>query len=82
MSLQYITDAKGIHTAVLIPIREWEKLKNRYSDLAELEKNNNTPPLKLSELAGKLSYETAEEMLNYVAESRKEWDDREQKQGL
>lgn len=82
MSLQYITDAKGIHTAVLIPIQEWEILKNRYSDLAELEKNNNKPPLKLSELAGKLSYETAEEMLNYVAESRKEWDDREQKQGL
>ena len=74
MSLQYITDSTGIHTAVLIPIQEWEMMKNRHSDLEELEKKNNKPPLKLSELAGKLSYDTAEEMLNYVAESRKEWD--------
>jgi len=74
MSLQYITDSTGIHTAVLIPIQEWEMMKNRHSDLEELEKNNNKPPLKLSELAGKLSYETAEEMLNFVAESRKEWE--------
>ena len=82
MSLQYITDATGVHTAVLIPIKEWELLKNRHSDLKDLEKNDQKPPIKLSELAGKLSYETAEEMLNFVAESRKEWDDREQKQGL
>ena len=26
MSLQYITDAKGVNTAVLIPIQEWEML--------------------------------------------------------
>ena len=74
MSLQYITDAKGVHTAVLIPIQEWELLKNKHSDLKELEKNENKQPVKLSELAGKLSYETAEQMLILVAESRKGWE--------
>ena len=82
MSLQYITDAKGVNTAVLIPIQEWEMLKNKHSDLKELEKVADKLPVKLSELAGTISYETAEEMLNFVGESRKEWDEREQKQGL
>jgi len=35
---------------------------------------------KLSDLAGTLSKETAKAMLEYVVESRKEWDERLKKQ--
>jgi hypothetical protein len=27
MNIQYITDEKGKHTAVVVPIEEWEKMK-------------------------------------------------------
>jgi hypothetical protein len=80
MPLQYITDATGTHTAVLIPINEWELLTRKYKDLKTLETPSETPKTKLSDLAGKLSYETAETMLSYVAESRTEWDERLKKQ--
>ena len=80
MPIQYITDNKGTHTAVLIPINEWELLALKHSDLKDLETTAAKPTIKLSELAGKLSYQTAEEMLNYVAEGRNEWDDRLKKQ--
>jgi hypothetical protein len=33
MNLQYVTDQNGITTSVIIPIREWEELKRKYSDL-------------------------------------------------
>ena len=39
-----------------------------------------SPKMKLSELAGKLSHQTAEDMQKYVAESRNEWEDRLNKQ--
>jgi hypothetical protein len=32
MPLQYLTDTKGKHTAVLIPINEWELITHKYSD--------------------------------------------------
>ena len=30
MNVQYISDHKGRHTGVYIPIKEWEKLTKRY----------------------------------------------------
>ena len=33
MNLQYITDTQGNHTGVLIPIFDWNLLKNKYKDL-------------------------------------------------
>ena len=80
MPLQYITDNTGAHTAVVIPINEWEKLTRKHEDLKTLEAAPTKPKVKLSELAGKLSHETAEAMLNYVAESRNEWEERLKKQ--
>ena len=80
MPLQYITDAAGTHTAVLIPINEWEILTHKYNDLKNLETPITKPKTKLSDLAGKLSYETADAMLSYVGESRAEWDERLKKQ--
>jgi hypothetical protein len=80
MPLQYITDNTGAHTAVVIPINEWEKLTRKHEDLKTLEAAPTKPKVKLSDYEGKLSHETAEAMLNYVAESRKGWGKRLKKQ--
>jgi len=80
MPLQYITDNTGAHTAVVIPINEWELLTRKHEDLKLLEPAAFKPKVKLSDYAGKLSNETAEEMLNYVTESRNEWKERLNKQ--
>lgn len=80
MPLQYITDNTGAHTAVVIPIIEWEKLTRKYDDLKTLEAAPTKSKVKLSDLEGKLSHETAEAMLNYVAESRNGWEERLKKQ--
>lgn len=70
MNLQYVTDTEGRHTAVLIPIEEWESLASKYKELKELEK----PAKKLSEkYAGKLPAHIADELQAYVTQSRKEW---------
>ena len=36
MSLQYLQDNNGITKAVVIPIDEWNKITEKYSDLEEL----------------------------------------------
>lgn len=35
MSLQYIQDKEGNTTGVIIPIKEWQALKAKYSELQE-----------------------------------------------
>ena len=80
MPIQYITDIKGKRIAVVIPINEWEQLTSKYEDLKNLEANTTKPKVKLSDFAGKLSHETAEAMLQYVAESRNGWEERLKKQ--
>lgn len=35
MSLQYISDVEGNKTAVVIPIDEWNEMKNKYPDIDE-----------------------------------------------
>jgi hypothetical protein len=80
MPLQYVTDALGNQTAVMIPIDEWELLTEKHEDLKELETMPIKPKTKLSSLAGKLSEETANAMLSYVEESRNDWDKRLKKQ--
>ncbi|MEO7308953.1 MAG: hypothetical protein ABIX01_01035 [Chitinophagaceae bacterium] len=37
MPLQYISDNAGNHTAVLIPINEWELLTRKHEDLKQME---------------------------------------------
>lgn len=80
MSLQYITDNTGAHTAVVIPIEEWEAVLRKYADLKNLETEPKKEKVKLSDYAGKLSEATADAMQNYVAESRGEWEERLKKQ--
>jgi hypothetical protein len=41
-----------------------------------IQQKPQTPKLKLSELAGTLSDETAEKLQKYVTDSRNEWDER------
>jgi hypothetical protein len=79
MPLQYITDASGINTAVLIPINEWELLTRKHEDLKNMGKKQEGTKQRLSQLAGKLSNSTADEMLNYVSNSRNEWEERTKK---
>lgn len=40
MNLQYIHDNKGNATAVIIPIEEWQSLKEKYEGLQEEESGN------------------------------------------
>ncbi len=84
MSLQYITDYTGAHTAVVIPINEWEEITHKHEDLKKMEEAfvppTSKPAIKLSDYAGELSNETADVMLSYVAESREEWEERTNKQ--
>jgi len=39
MDIKYISDKNGITTSVVIPIKDWEELKSKYSEL-EKEENN------------------------------------------
>ena len=80
MRLQVIQDGQGKNTGVFIPINDWEVLTQRHKDLKELVSTEPAPKKKLSELAGSLSYETAEAMLKHVEESRNEWEERLKKQ--
>lgn len=35
MNLQYISDQNGIHKSVVIPIEDWNRIKEKYSGLAD-----------------------------------------------
>jgi hypothetical protein len=37
MSLQYIADSSGHPTAVIIPIEEWNGIRNKYPDVEHIE---------------------------------------------
>ena len=70
MDLQYISDTQGRHTAVIVPIEDWNNLATKHEDLRNLEK----PKKKPSDFRGAISKETADEMNKYVEKARKEWE--------
>ena len=37
MSVQYVSDEKGQITAVQLPIKEWEMIKNKYPDVDHID---------------------------------------------
>ena len=41
MKLQYISDSNGKTTGVFIPIRDWEELKNKYTQIKIEEETGN-----------------------------------------
>ena len=77
MDLQYVSDNEGKHTAVLIPIEEWNYIITKHEDLKALEMPKPSGnQKKLSEkYAGKLPAHIADELQNYVTKSRAEWND-------
>jgi hypothetical protein len=79
MRLQLIQDGYGQNTGVFVPINDWNAIVQKHEDLKALV-TIETPKRKLSELAGKLSHETAEAMQKQVEESRNEWEERLNKQ--
>nr|WP_293836260.1 hypothetical protein [uncultured Arsenicibacter sp.] len=75
MSVQYISDSQGKHTAVVISIEDWNALKAKYRDLEILEKPaGSSIKRKPSDFAGCLSRETATKMLLDIEQSRNQWE--------
>jgi hypothetical protein len=75
MALQYISDNSGNHTAVIIPINEWNEITTIHEDLKKLENQEKiTPKKKPSDFAGTISKETAMKMIADIEQSREEWD--------
>jgi predicted GTPase len=75
MDLQYLSDAQGRHTAVVIPIEEWNNLTETYQDLKKLE--NPKPEnirRKPSDFVGCISKETAQKMISDIELSRSQWE--------
>jgi len=72
VDLQYISDENGKHTAVVIPIEDWNKILNIHEDLKKFESQKN----KLSDkYSGKISNKVADNINHYISKSRKEWND-------
>ena len=59
MSIQYISDNKGKPTGVFIPIEEWNKLKQKYEGLKDVEDVGNIPEWQQDEVSQRL-----EQLLN------------------
>ncbi|TAG91274.1 MAG: hypothetical protein EAZ20_03405 [Bacteroidetes bacterium] len=74
MRLQVIQDGYGANTGIFVPMNDWNTIIQKHEDLKDLVNIEPSPKKKLSELAGKLSAETADAMQKYVEESRNEWE--------
>jgi hypothetical protein len=70
MNIQYISDRQGKHTAVVIPIDDWNKITTRFQDLKDKEKTKTKP----SDFRGSISKKTADELLSHVDKARGEWE--------
>jgi hypothetical protein len=70
MDLQYISDTQGRHTAVVIPIEEWEHLTAKHEDLKAMEKLKKKP----SDFVGCITKEIAKQMVLDIEISRSEWE--------
>ncbi len=70
MELQYLSDIRGNHTAVVIPIDDWNNLTETYQGLKTLEKQKNGA----SRFKGLLTNEEADKYHLYLQQARSEWD--------
>jgi hypothetical protein len=81
MQLQIIKDGYGNNTGVFVPMSDWNTLIQKHEDLRALVPMEPVAPKKkLSDLAGKLSKETADAMQQEIDESRNDWEERLKKQ--
>ncbi len=77
MDLQYISDTDGKHTAVIIPIEQWNNITTKYQDLKILENpKGNIQKKKPSDFRGAISKQTAIELIQYTEQARAEWETR------
>ncbi len=74
MDLEYLSDTEGKHTAVVIPIEEWNSLTEIYQGLKTLEKPKQETRKKPSDFVGCISKETAQKMINDIELSRNQWE--------
>lgn len=74
MALQYISDNTGRHTAVIIPIAEWENITTRHSDVKELLEEKTQPANNASRFKGLLTNEEADKYHKHLKKARSEWD--------
>lgn len=72
MDLQYISDADGKQTAVVIPIEDWKDLTVKHEVLRDLE-HKSLKPKTMASFRGIITDEEAEELQEYVRKSRDEW---------
>jgi hypothetical protein len=77
--LEYISDYTGKHTAVVIPISEWENIVRKYAELKGLElelpkQNAVSGNYTMGDFVGILSSDRADALLKQVEQSRIEWD--------
>ncbi len=72
---QYLSDQNGDTKAVLIPIKEWEAILEKHSDLRTFEQlGTTTDLLKPSDFKNIFTTEEGNEFRNYLVKARKEWD--------
>ena len=77
MSLQYISDDLGNHTAVIIPINEWNEITAKHEDLKSLQdKPKSASKKKPSDYIGTLDKELAKQMILDIEKDREEWERR------
>jgi hypothetical protein len=75
MPLQYISDSAGNHTAVLIPITEWELLTRKHEDLKLLETSSKKKTTKKpSDFAATMPPDVAMAFKKQVEDDRSNWD--------
>jgi len=74
MELQYISDNSGRHTAVIIPIAEWNNITAKHEDLKELIEEKNVKPNNAARFKGLLTDEEADKYHVYLKQARSEWD--------
>jgi len=74
MELQYVSDDEGKQTAVLVPIAEWNKMREDLKKLKSDGETNGKTKMKPSDFAGTLSKEEGEKFHKYLKKARAEWD--------
>ncbi|HEY5325993.1 MAG TPA: hypothetical protein VIJ27_03255 [Mucilaginibacter sp.] len=74
MALQYISDNSGNHTAVIIPITEWNNITATHEDLKELMEKKVSQTNNASRFKGLLTNEEAEKYHQYLKQARSEWE--------
>jgi hypothetical protein len=74
MALQYISDNAGRHTAVIIPIAEWNVITAKHQDLKEMMEKSVSPKNAASSFRGLLTDEETEKYHQYIKKARGEWD--------